>query len=106
MTVLEPEGNAAAEVVVELERIASERSGQARGSAGRNERLARSEPVGAGHLGRRVTAGVTGAFGGLMMFLSVVDAGVAGISEGGLLIGAVSVGVAYAVWPRAENSDQ
>jgi len=35
-----------------------------------------------------------------MLFLSVIDAGVAGISEGGLLIGAVCLGVAFALWPR------
>jgi hypothetical protein len=55
---------------------------------------------GSAHLARRIAAGVAGAFGLLMLFLSVVDAGVAGISEGGLLIGAVCLGVAFALWPR------
>ena len=53
-----------------------------------------------GKLARQIAAGAAGAFGLVMLFLSVVDAGVAGISEGGFLIGAVCLGVAFALWPR------
>jgi hypothetical protein len=53
-----------------------------------------------GGTGSRVAAGVLGSFGAVMVFLSGVDAGVGGISEGGLLIGALLLGAAYALWPR------
>jgi hypothetical protein len=53
-----------------------------------------------GKLARSIAAGATGAFGLVMVFMSVIYAGVAGISEGGLLIGAVCLGVAFALWPR------
>ena len=55
---------------------------------------------GSSRLARSIAAAAAGAFGLVMLFLSVIDAGVAGISEGGLLIGAVCLGVAFALWPR------
>ena len=60
-----------------------------------------SDASGSGRLGRQVAAGVVGAFGAVMVFMSVVDAGVSGISEGGLLIGFLSFGLAFGLWPRS-----
>lgn len=102
VTVLEPEGNTPAEVVAELERWKANAPGvfdskpveigigkTVSGSAG-------------GQLGRRIVAGILGAFGAVMLFMSVVDAGVGGISEGGILIGAIALGSAYGLWPRSK----
>jgi hypothetical protein len=61
-----------------------------------------SDASGSGRLGRQVAAGVVGAFGAVMVFMSVVDAGVSGISEGGLLIGFLSFGLAFGLWPRSK----
>ena len=57
---------------------------------------------GGGQVGRRVAAGIVGAFGAVMLLMSVVDAGVGGISEGGILIGAIALGSAYGLWPRGK----
>lgn len=107
VTVLEPEGNVPAEIAAELERWNAHaqqtfgpRSASSRPEAEIGRGKAISDSSGSGQLGRRVAAGVVGAFGALMVFMSVVDAGVAGISEGGILIGAISLGLAYGLWPR------
>ena len=42
------------------------------------------------------------ARGAVMLLMSVVDAGVGGISEGGILIGAIALGSAYGLWPRGK----
>jgi hypothetical protein len=107
VTVLEPEGNAPAEVVAELERWNAdthEAFDSKRAGAPRREEVQRGKTVSGspGHLGRRVAAGVVGAFGTVMLFLSVVDAGVGGLSEGGILIGAIALGAAYGLWPRGK----
>jgi hypothetical protein len=60
-------------------------------------------PSPTGGIGRQIAAGVIGAFGALMLFLSVVDAAVGGLSEGGLLIGALCCGLAYGLWPRRQT---
>ncbi|MCI0627323.1 MAG: toll/interleukin-1 receptor domain-containing protein [Acidobacteria bacterium] len=109
VTVLEPEGNVPAEVVAELERWNAHAQGildSRSASTPRQEEVGRGKTVsdsrGAGQLGRRVASGIVGAFGAVMVFMSVVDAGVAGISEGGLLIGALALGSAYGLWPRGK----
>ena len=109
VTVLEPEGNAPAEVVAELERWKADARGvfdSRPAGAPRREEVQRGKTVsgsaGGGDLGRRVAAGIVGAFGAVMLFLSVVDAGVGGLSEGGILIGAIALGSAYGLWPRSK----
>ena len=109
VTVLEPEGNAPAEVVAELERWnadAHEAFDSKRAGAPRQEEVGKRQDAsgspGGGQVGRRVAAGIVGAFGAVMLFMSVVDAGVGGISEGGILIGAIALGSAYGLWPRGK----
>ncbi len=109
VTVLEPEGNAPAEVVAELERWnadAREAFDSKRAGAPRQEEVGKGKTrpgaPGGGQVGRRVAAGIVGAFGAVMLFMSVVDAGVGGISEGGILIGAIALGSAYGLWPRGK----
>ena len=99
VTVLEPEGNVAAEVAAELEKIRLQQSSDRKGADAPAKADGTAGPS-SGRLGRQAAAGIAGAFGAVMVFLSIVDAGVAGISEGGLLIGAVALGLAYGVWPR------
>ena len=107
VTVLEPEGNVPAEILAELDNWLSGRgAASVTGDADEARKSAENRPSGAVErvfklTARRIAAGMTGAFGGLMVIMSVIDAGVAGISEGGLLIGALMLGAAYGVWPRA-----
>jgi hypothetical protein len=102
VTVLEPEGNIPAEVAAEIEKIrARQASGHRSPDPPRTEGVVGS--TGSGRLGRQAAAGVAGAFGAVMVIMSVIDAGVAGISEGGLLIGALALGLAYGVWPRVSS---
>ena len=107
VTVLEPEGSIPAEVVAELEtwrdHKASFRTEDV--DARPAERPHRKKTSSGDPLGKRLAAGALGAFGGLMILLSVVDAAVGGISEGGILIGAVSLGLAYGLWPRHKKPD-
>lgn len=106
VTVLEPQGNAPAEILAELDKwrpvqgSASGLGGSGNGQKSDNGRHASAGENTNKSTARRILAGMTGAFGGLMVILSVIDAGVAGISEGGLLIGALMLGAAYGVWPR------
>ena len=109
VTVLEPEGNAPAEVVAELERWkadAHETFDSKRAGAPLQEEVGKGKTrpgaPGGGQVGRRIAAGIVGAFGAVMLFMSVVDAGVGGISEGGILIGAIALGSAYGLWPRGK----
>ena len=71
-------------------------------STGVNFRRGRSITgrTGSGVALRKLAGGILGGLGALMLFLSVVDAGVGGLSVGGILIGAICLAVAYALWPR------
>lgn len=102
VTVLEPEGSIAAEIVAELEKWASAlpTSTGRRSTATQTQASSQQRGDTLRLIARRVFSGMAAGFGGLMMFMSVVDAGVAGISEGGLLIGGLSLGAAYGLWPR------
>lgn len=103
ITVLEPEGNVAAEVAAELEKIRLQQPVDRKGVDTPRKTDGTAGPTASGRLGRQAAAGIAGAFGAVMVFLSIIDAGVAGISEGGLLIGAVALGLAYGVWPRVSR---
>jgi hypothetical protein len=113
VTVLEPEGNVPAEVAAELERWnaqAKRTSNPRNANTGPEVEVRTGKAVSASshsrRVGRHVAAGVVGAFGALMVFLSVVDAGVGGLSEGGLLIGALALGASYGLWPRRKEPIQ
>ena len=94
--------------MAELERWKADAKGVSdsqRTSAPREEEVGRGKTASGspgGQLGRRVAAGIVGAFGVVMLLMSVVDAGVGGISEGGILIGAIALGSAYGLWPRGK----
>lgn len=110
VTVLEPEGNVAAEVAAELERWGANaqrtfdpRSSSSRSEAdvGRDKNI--SELSDFWRFGRQVAAGVVGALSAFLAGAGIVNAGALGFDIEVLLMflfAALSLWLAYGLWPR------